>query len=94
MASSSSREPASREQAEQEMVHQLQLPSDVLYLRQEEVMIHGTPSQRWVVCCAIPLPQGSSLGPFQGSLVASEAVKVGDLIVQVRYTCLLATINH
>ncbi|RUS82640.1 hypothetical protein EGW08_009593 [Elysia chlorotica] len=64
------------------MVNQLQLPSDVLYLRQQEVSIHGTPNLGWVVCCAIPLPQGSSLGPFQGQLVVPEDVKVGDLIVQ------------
>ncbi|KAH9489771.1 hypothetical protein Btru_036693 [Bulinus truncatus] len=72
----------SREEAERALVNQLQLPSDVLYLRQQEMNIHGTPSIGWVVCCAIPLPQGSSLGPFQGQLVPPEAVKVGDLIVQ------------
>ena len=79
----------SQEEAELALVNQLQLPSDVLYLRQQEVSIHGTPNLGWVVCCAIPLPQGSSLGPFQGQLVAPEDVKVGDLIVQVspRLSC-------
>ncbi|XP_059177726.1 zinc finger protein ush-like [Physella acuta] len=72
----------SREEAELALVNQLQLPSDVLYLREQDINIHGTPSVGWVVCCAIPLPQGSSLGPFQGQLVPPEAVKVGDLIVQ------------
>ncbi|GFN89791.1 Zinc finger protein ush [Plakobranchus ocellatus] len=72
----------SQEDAELALVNQLQLPSDVLYLRQQEVNIHGTLNLGWVVCCAIPLPQGSSLGPFQGQLVAPEDVKVGDLIVQ------------
>lgn len=76
----------SREEAERALVNQLQLPSDVLYLRQQEMNIHGTASVGWVVCCAIPLPQGSSLGPFQGQLVSPEAVKVGDLIVQVRFS--------
>ncbi|CAL1536517.1 unnamed protein product [Lymnaea stagnalis] len=72
----------SREEAERALVNQLQLPSDVLYLKQLDINIHGTPSVGWVVCCAIPLPQGSSLGPFQGQLVPPETVKVGDLIVQ------------
>ncbi|KAK0060892.1 zinc finger protein ush [Biomphalaria pfeifferi] len=71
-----------REEAERALVNRLQLPSDVLYFRQQEMNIHGTPSVSWVVCCAIPLPQGSSLGPFQGQLVPPESVKVGDLIVQ------------
>ncbi|CAG5131985.1 unnamed protein product [Candidula unifasciata] len=71
-----------REEAERALVNQLQLPSDVLYLRQQDMTIHGTPSVGWVVCCAIPLPQGSSLGPFQGQIVPPETVKVGDLIVQ------------
>ncbi|GFR69883.1 hypothetical protein ElyMa_003770300 [Elysia marginata] len=75
-----------QEEAEIALVNQLQLPSDVLYLRQQEVSIHGTPNLGWVVCCAIPLPQNSSLGPFQGQLVAPEDVKVGDLIVQVSLT--------
>ena len=81
----------SQEEAELALVNQLQLPSDVLYLRQQEVNIHGTPNLGWVVCCAIPLPQGSSLGPFQGQLVAPEDVKVGDLIVQVSLKPLIFT---
>ena len=76
----------SNEKAEQDLVNQLQLPSDVLFLKQAELLVQGTPRVGWLVCSAIPLPPGSSLGPFQGQLVKPDEVKVGDLIVQV---CLL-----
>lgn len=68
---------------EKDLASHLQLPSDVLFLKKEDIKIHGTTSVGWIVCSAIPLPQGSSLGPFQGQQVSSDAVKVGDLIIQV-----------
>ncbi|XP_070193733.1 zinc finger protein ZFPM1-like [Littorina saxatilis] len=64
------------------LVRHLQLPSDVLYLKEVEVNMHGKTTSSWMICSGIPLPKGSSLGPFAGDLVSSDNVRVGDLIVE------------
>ena len=48
-----------------------------------EVNVHGNPTPSWMICSAIPLPKGSSLGPFAGDMVSSDNIRVGDLIVEV-----------
>ncbi|XP_076449685.1 uncharacterized protein LOC143286042 isoform X2 [Babylonia areolata] len=68
--------------ASQGLVKHLQLPSDVLYLKEMEVMVHGTPTPSWMICSAIPLPKGSSLGPFCGNMVSSDNIRVGNLILE------------
>ena len=67
----------------QQLMRHLQLPNDVLFLKKINVTMHGNSAVCWVVCCAIPLPKGSSLGPFQGEITLAEKVKVGDMILQV-----------
>ncbi|XP_041377181.1 zinc finger protein ZFPM1-like [Gigantopelta aegis] len=66
----------------QQLMKHLQLPNDVLFLKKINVSMHGNSAVCWVVCCAIPLPKGSSLGPFQGEITLAEKVKVGDMILQ------------
>ncbi|XP_046576398.1 zinc finger protein ush-like [Haliotis rubra] len=66
----------------QGLANQLQLPKDVLYLKRVEITMHGNTAVCWVVCCAIPLQAGSSLGPFQGEVTSADKVRVGDLILQ------------
>ena len=52
-------------------------------LQELEVNVHGNPTPSWMICSAIPLPKGSSLGPFAGDMVSSDNIRVGDLIVEV-----------
>ncbi|KAK6184615.1 hypothetical protein SNE40_007054 [Patella caerulea] len=64
------------------LLSHLQLPSDVLHLKRIEVNVDNNPTYGWVVCSGIPLPKGSSLGPFQGEIISTEKVQMGDLILQ------------
>ncbi|ESO81930.1 hypothetical protein LOTGIDRAFT_170471 [Lottia gigantea] len=65
------------------LLSHLQLPSDVLHLKRIEVNVDNNLTYGWVVCSGIPLPKGSSLGPFQGEIISTDVkVKMGDLILQ------------
>lgn len=68
--------------SELDFLKSLSFPSDILSLRKvegEEALRVGRP---YVVCTAIPLQKGSSIGPFLGEHVSLSSVRQGDLVLQ------------
>ncbi|XP_033754309.1 zinc finger protein ush-like [Pecten maximus] len=68
--------------SELDFLKSLSFPSDILSLRKvegEEALRVGRP---YVVCTAIALQKGSSIGPFLGEHVSLSSVRQGDLVLQ------------
>ncbi|XP_060082340.1 zinc finger protein ZFPM1-like [Ylistrum balloti] len=68
--------------SELDFLKSLSFPSDILSLRKvegDEALRVGRP---YVVCTAIPLQKGSSIGPFLGEHVSLSSVRQGDLVLQ------------
>ncbi|XP_021365821.1 zinc finger protein ush-like isoform X2 [Mizuhopecten yessoensis] len=70
--------------SELDFLKSLSFPSDILSLRKvegEEALRVGRP---YIVCTAIPLQKGSSIGPFLGEHVSLSSVRQGDLVLQAQ----------
>ena len=70
------------------------LPDDVLFLKKvddEDIIATGRP---YLVCNSIPLPKGSTIGPFRGELVSLSSIQQGDLVLQVFMSKILHHIFH
>ena len=68
-----------------EVLKKCNFPSDILTLRKVEESLCYQTGLLWTVSLAIPLPKGSSIGPYTGKMVALGDLKEREHILQVRW---------
>jgi hypothetical protein len=57
--------------------------NDVLILKKVEKDEAQQMGRSFLVCSAIPLPKGSSIGPFDAEIVSLSSIRQGDMVLQV-----------
>ena len=78
----------------QEVMKKLNFPSDLLSLKkvkESEFLQTGIP---WSISSHIPLSKGTSIGPYQGEMVALSSIKPGQLVLQVNFDCLSLCLSY
>ena len=76
---------------ELECLKSLCFPNDVLSLKKVDDSEIASVGRSYLVCSAIPLQTGSSIGPFSGELVSLSSIQQGDLVLQVSSTYKITT---
>ena len=66
-----------------EVLKKCNFPSDILTLRKVEESVCYQTGLLWTVSPAVPLPKGSSIGPYTGKMVALGELKEREHILQV-----------
>jgi len=71
--------------SEIEFLKSINFPNDVLFLKKVDAEEAREIGRAYLVCTAIPLQKGSSIGPFLGERVSLSSIRQGDLVLQVGY---------
>ena len=66
-----------------EVMKKSNFPSDILTLKKVDESVFSETGVPWIVVCAVPLPKGSSIGPYTGEMVSISEVKDKQHILQV-----------
>ena len=66
-----------------EVMRKSNFPSDILTLKKVDESVFCETGVPWIVVSAVPLPKGSSIGPYTGEMVAVTDFKDKEHILQV-----------
>ena len=68
-----------------EVMRKSNFPSDILTLKKVDESVFCETGVPWMVLSAVPLPKGSSIGPYAGEMVALTDLRDKQHILQVYY---------